>query len=56
MTVGVPKESAAGERRVALVGRGEVRYDVRPEVAEQVASLGAKWLDVGVITEELNGI
>ena len=23
-------------------------YDVRPEVAEQVASLGAKWLDVGV--------
>jgi hypothetical protein len=29
MTVGVPKESAAGERRVALVGRGEVRYDVR---------------------------
>src|SRR3712207_6953471 len=23
-------------------------YDVRPEVAEQVQSLGAKWLDVGV--------
>jgi hypothetical protein len=26
----------------------DVAYDVRPEVAEQVQSLGAKWLDLGI--------
>ena len=30
------------------LGARTTGYDVRPEVAEQVQSLGAKWLDVGV--------
>jgi proton-translocating NAD(P)+ transhydrogenase subunit alpha len=30
------------------LGAQTTGYDVRPEVAEQVASLGAKWLDLGI--------
>src|SRR5437763_64752 len=78
MRVGVPKETAAGERRVALVpetvsrlGEGVAglqaiatarrlgavvsAFDVRPAVREQVESLGATFLDLGVRGEETEG-
>src|SRR3954470_24195952 len=44
--VGVAGPQAPGTAR----GRGgqTTGYDVRPEVAEQVQSLGAKWLDLGI--------
>jgi H+-translocating NAD(P) transhydrogenase subunit alpha len=38
-------QAIATSRRLGAQVTG---YDVRPEVAEQVQSLGAKWLDVGV--------
>src|ERR671935_221484 len=69
MRVGVPKETAAEERRVALVlGAGVAGlqaiatarrlgavvsgFDVRPAVKEQVESLGATFLELGVRGEE----
>src|ERR671936_2674152 len=89
MRVGVPRESAAGERRVALVpelvsrlanggfeilvdlgagvaglqaiatarrlGAVVTGFDVRPVVREQIESLGASWLDLGVVGEETAG-
>src|ERR671935_269433 len=79
MRVGVPKETAPGERRVALVpdavGRlteagfdvleaiatarrlGAVvsAFDTRPVVKEQVESLGASFLELGVRGEETEG-
>src|SRR2546423_743721 len=36
------------ERASAIRGAPTTGYDVRPEVAEQVQSLGAKWLDLGI--------
>jgi len=38
-------QALATARRLGAQTTG---YDVRPEVAEQVASLGAKWLDLGI--------
>ena len=38
-------QALATARRLGAQTTG---YDVRPEVAEQVSSLGAKWLDLGI--------
>ena len=38
-------QALATARRLGAQTTG---YDVRPEVAEQVQSLGAKWLDLGI--------
>src|ERR687889_2422188 len=37
------------------LGAQTTGYDVRPEVAEQVRSLGAQFLDLGVVGEETEG-
>ncbi|HVI36781.1 MAG TPA: hypothetical protein VM684_11165, partial [Gaiellales bacterium] len=38
-------QALATARRLGAQTAG---YDVRPEVAEQVQSLGARWLDLGI--------
>jgi NAD(P) transhydrogenase subunit alpha len=45
-------QALATARRLGAQTTG---YDVRPEVAEQVQSLGAKWLDVGIEAEGEGG-
>lgn len=37
-----------GKNRVASEAASSTGYDVRPEVADQVRSVGAQWLDIGI--------
>ena len=45
----------AGDRDGAAARRSRVGFDVRPVVREQVESLGATFLDLGVVGEETEG-
>jgi NAD(P) transhydrogenase subunit alpha len=45
-------QAVATARRLGAVVTG---FDVRPVVREQIESLGANWLDVGVVGEETEG-
>ena len=45
-------QAVATARRLGAVVTG---FDVRPVVREQIESLGANWLDVGVVGEETDG-
>src|SRR5215204_333176 len=45
-------QAVATARRLGAVATG---FDVRPVVREQIESLGASWLDLGVVGEETEG-
>jgi NAD(P) transhydrogenase subunit alpha len=45
-------QAVATARRLGAVVTG---FDVRPVVREQIESLGANWLDLGVVGEETRG-
>jgi len=45
-------QAVATARRLGAVATG---FDVRPVVREQIESLGASWLDLGVVGEETDG-
>jgi NAD(P) transhydrogenase subunit alpha len=45
-------QAVATARRLGAVATG---FDVRPVVREQIESLGANWLDLGVVGEETEG-
>ena len=45
-------QAVATSRRLGAVVTG---FDVRPVVREQIESLGANWLDLGIVSEETEG-
>ena len=49
---GAQAQAVATARRLGAVVTG---FDVRPVVREQIESLGANWLDLGVVGEETEG-